>query len=335
MQKDIMVELDKMDKPKKDRTVKQWMEVFSELYSKTDADRTPEQMWIAVMAHTSSIGEAIRKSAFESLMDSAAHTFCWLCSFVNKLNKLQDDIFSINETLCGIVSLKYPDVCGHCRKKPCACEPVSMEKKKDKSAEYGDLLDRRRRILTSFEGYSIDDSIRMFGEIYCGRIHIQTLESIGFHFLEEIGEAAVRVRQLSQLRKIADDPKTEVNLDFLRELTSVEGIVSNYAKYHEQIAGGIDYASKDPNMLRSRIVDAKMGLVVEIGDSYSWFCGIMNKLDSISTYIYNEPEKHPEVVGPLEPVLTKIYFDAESKLRCPSCKSNPCACTFFNLTDVK
>jgi hypothetical protein len=324
-----------MNKPKKDKTIKQWMEVFSELYSETDSDRTPEQMWIAVMAHTSSIGEAIRKSAFESLMDSAAHTFCWLCSFVNKINKLQNDVFSINETLCGIVSLKYPHACGHCRGNPCACDAVSLDKEKNKSAKYVDLFDRRKRILASFEAYTIEDTTSMFKDIYSGRIHIQTLESIGFHFLEEIGEAAICVRQLSQFRRVTDDPKTKVSLDFLRELTSVEGIVNNYAKNYGQIAAGIDYASRDPNMLKARIVDAKMGLIAEIGDSYSWFCGIMNKLESISTAIYNEPDEHPEIVGPLDPVLTKIYFDSESKLRCPSCKSNPCICAFFNMTNPK
>lgn len=138
------------------------------------------------------------------------------------------------------------------------CDPPAMDKKKDKAAEYGKLFDRRKRILASFEGYSIDDFTTMFNEIYCGRVHIQTLESIGFHFLEEVGEAAICVRQLSQLRKIPES--TGVDLAFLKGLTNVEGIVKNYVDHYKQLSAGIDYVSTDPNMLKARIVDAKMGL---------------------------------------------------------------------------
>lgn len=313
------------------RSIKEWMAVFSELYSQADSKRTPEQMWIAVMAHTSSIGESIRRVAFQSLLDSAAHTFCWLCSFVNKCNALQDDIFSITETVCGIVSLKYPGVCGHCKQNTCQCDPVKMDKEEDKSASYKDLFDRRKRILKSFEGYSITDSMKVFAEIYGGRIHIQTLENIGFHFLEEIGEAAVSVRKLSQLRKIADDTSTGIDVAFLRRLSTVDGIVENYGKYSKR-PKDILYASTESSMLMARLVEAKMGLVVEIGDSFSWFCAILNKLDSISKSILNHPEEHPEsILKPLEQVLIDVYFDSDGNARCPTCKSKPCKCAFYNL----
>jgi hypothetical protein len=321
-------------KEKKSRSITEWMEVFRELYSEADSKRTPEQMWIAVMAHTSSIGESIRRVAFESLLDSAAHTFCWLCSFVNRCKTLQDDIFSINETLCGIVSLKYPGVCGHCWHRPCDCDPVKMDKGVDKSAVYNTLFGFRETALTSFEGYSIDNCKKVFYDIYGGLTHIQTLENIGFHFLEEVGEAAVCVRQLSQLRKITDDRSTEIDSAFLRELSTVKGIVENYAKYKEPLKH-IDYTSRKPSMLKARGVGAKMGLVIEIGDSFSWFCAILNKLDSISKSIYDNPEKHEDIIKPLEQVLNEVYFDSGGNARCPSCKSNPCNCVFYNLGSGK
>jgi hypothetical protein len=318
-------------KEQKSRSIKKWMEVFKELYSEVDSKRTPEQMWIAVMAHTSSIGESIRRVAFESLLDSAAHTFCWLCSFVNKCNTLQDDIFSINETLCGIVSLKYPGVCGHCRHRPCDCDPVRMDKGVDKATAYSALFGIRETALKSFEGYSIDNCKKVFYDIYGGLTHIQTLENIGFHFLEEVGEAAVCVRQLSQLRKITADRSTEIDLAFLRELSTVKGIVENYAKHKEPLKH-IDYTSREPSMLKARVVGAKMGLVIEIGDSFSWFCAILNKLDFISKSIYNNPEEHEDIIRPLEQVLNKVYFVSAGNARCPSCNSNPCNCAFYNLT---
>jgi len=310
--------------------ISEWQKVFSDLYCQADSKRTPEQMWIAIMAHTSSIGESIRRVAFENLLNSAAHTFCWLCSFVNRCNVLKDDVFSIKESLPGIVSLKYPAVCGHCLKKPCQCDPVKMDKEVDKPAKYVKLLDLRKLTLKSFEGYSVDDCKKVFNEIYGSMVHIQTLENIGFHFLEEVGEAAVCVRQLSQLRKIADDGSTGIDLSFLRQLSTVKGIVESYAE-HKETLKHINYASRDSDMLKARLAGAKMGLVVEIGDSFSWFCAILNKLDSIARSIYNDPDKHQDILKPLEQILHDVYFDTTGSARCPSCNKKPCECAFYNL----
>lgn len=328
-----MVEGCKMKAQESHRSINDWGKIFENVYGQADSKRTPEQMWTAVMAHASSIGESIRKGAFESLLNSAVHHFCWLCSFVNKCNGLDnDDIFSIKDSLCGIVSLKYPCKCGYCRKNPCACDPVVMEGERNKSAEYKKLLEFRKLYLDSFEGYSVKDACEVFREIYSGRIHIQTLDDIGFHFLEEIGEAAFCVRKLSQLRTMADVSDTGIDRAFLGQLSSVEGIVENYAIHgpskRTKIAN-IDYASTKPKMLKARVVEAKMGLVVEIGDSFSWFCSILNKLDSILRSIYNRPEKYNTIKMPFEEVLIKEYFDPDGNARCPHCKSSICKCVFY------
>ena len=315
---------------RKYRSITEWMEVFKELYSEVDSKRTPVQMWTAVMAHTSSIGESIRKVAFKDLMKSAAHTFCWLCSFVNMCNALpEDDIFSLKESLCGIVSLKYPNRCGHCNTSPCSCDPVIMERKPDKSATFTKLLDRRNRDLECFEGYSIKKYREMFHEIYGGRGHIHTLESIGFHFLEEIGEAAVNIRKLSQLRNVTDDDESGIDDAFLKQLLTVEKIVEYYNEYYDDYfkeKDVIDYTSKEPDTIKARIVEAKMGLVSEIGDLFSWFCGVLNKVDSISNSIWDNPKEQYQT---LEQVLKEEYIDPDGKPRCPKCKSNPCRCVFF------
>jgi len=309
------------------------MEIFKDIYSKPDSKTTPEQMWIAVMAHSSSIGESIRKFSFESLLNSTSHTFCWLCSFVNKCNTLDDDIFSIKGYLPEIVSLKYPMVCGHCQGKPCNCDPVKMERQKDKSAMYKQLLERRKRILASFQSYCIEDSCKEFDDIYGGRIHIQSLENIGYHFMEEIGEAAVCIRQLSQLREITKYSNTKIDVNFIRQLSTIEGIVNNYVSIKPP--KDINYASRNPNMLKARVVEAKMGLVIEIGDSFSWFCSILNKLNSISLSIYDHPKEHPEILKPLETVLKEEYLDSSGQPRCPSCKRSHCECVFYNVTTRK
>lgn len=316
------------------KMISDWEKIFSTLYAEADSRRTPEQMWIAVMAHSSQIGEAIRKFEFERLLNSAAHTFCWLCSFVNKCNALhKDDVFSISESLSGIVSLKYPYTCGHCIQNPCDCDPVRMEGEKDKSAKYAELLDRRQRIWGSFKTYSIDNYKKMFYDVYHGRLHIQTLENIGFHFLEEVGEAAVSVRQLSQLRKIAADSDTGVDSDFLRQLNSIEGIVDNYGKYGKK-PKEVDYSSKEQGMLKARVVNAKMDMIAEIGDLFSWYCAILNKLDSISKSIFDDPSKHNDVLPPLEEVLTIEYSVSDGNAKCPGCHTSPCNCKFYNIESI-
>ena len=313
-----------------DRQIEQWSGMFSGIYSGVDKKRTPEQIWIATMSHTSSIGEAIRRVAFESLLMSAAHTFCWLCSFVNQCNALEKhDVFSLTDSLCGIVCLKYPGACGYCRGIPCKCDPAKMDKEKNKAAEYVDLLSRRKLVLSSFEGYCLADCMRVFNDIYGGRIHIQTLESIGFHFLEEIGEAAVAVRRLGQLRRVASDTSTGIDDRFLTQLVTVEGIVAAYSEYGVK-PDDIDHAAQSPEMLRARLVDAKIGLLIEIGDAFSWFCAVLNKLAYISEAIFEDPLKHPDaILQPLDCVLASEYLDSSGRPRCPTCREPQCECVFF------
>jgi len=328
-----------MKMEEKNRSITKWMKDFKKLYADADSKRTPEQMWIAVMAHSSQIGESIRKFAFDDLLYSSAHTFCWLCSFVNKCNSLQNDIFTIKETFSGIVSLKYPKVCGLCKRGLCECDPVKVEEPKDKAADYKELLDLRKEILKSFEDYDIENFQKVFGRIYGGRIHIQTIDNIGFHFLEEIGEAAVYIRKLGQLRKISDDCSTGIDLAFLNKLSTVENIVDNYYNYYDLIQKinstsreerARAVLSREPRMLKARVVEAKMGLVVEIADSFSWFCSVLNKLYSISGSIRKKPEDKI-LLKSLEEKLNDEYIDGSTyKARCPTCKKNPCECVFYN-----
>ena len=310
-----------MKNGKENRPIKDWMEIFSKIYSGMDSKRTPEQIWIAIMAHSSSIGEAIRRFNFKELLYSAAHTFCWLCSFVNKCNKIaNDDIFSYKESLCGMVSLKYPLRCGHCELDPCQCRAIKVDTQSDKSAHYTKLAGYREDILKSVETYSISKWKEKFQDIYGDRIHIQTTESIGFHFLEEVGEGAVAVRRLSQLRSICKEGIEGIDASFFKELSTVNGMIENYSKYYK--TGIIDYISKDPNMLKRRMVEAKVNLVIEIGDTFSWFCAILNKLDEIL-------ETSGFTLSSLEEKLKSEYFDTAGNPRCPTCKGRSCKCIFF------
>lgn len=304
------------------KTITQWMEAFSKLYSEPDSKRTPEQLWVAVTAHSSMIGECIRRYHFKKLLQYAAHTFCWLSSFVNRCKSTDSPMFSVSESLSEIVSLKYPRACGHCVSKPCKCHPTEMDKIDDKAAHYERLFEERKGVIKSVEHYTIRDWKNTFASIYGEQVHILTLESIGFHFLEEVGEGATAVRKLGQLKRVASEKTEGIEASFLEELNTVEGIVKNYT-VHKTQDGNIDYVSREADMIKWRIAEAKMSLVIEIADTFSWFCSILNKLDSISD---NCDLRLPT----LEEKLNSEYLDNSGQPKCPTCEKDTCQCVFFS-----
>ncbi len=314
------------------RKIKDWCQIFADIYISPDSNRTPEQMWIAVVAHSSTIGECVRRYFFSDLMTAASHAFCWLCSFINRCNTLEsDNIFSFSDSLCEIVSLKYPLVCGHCEEAKCHCSPIEIDKKKDKSARYGNLLKKWEGVIQATREYSIDNWKYAFREIFGGQLQIMTLETIGFHFLEEVGEGAVAVRQLSQFNRVIDKFK-DISAEFLRELSTVKGIANEYIKdeykeFREETTSGkkpdIDYTSIDQKVIKWRIVDAKCNMVIEIADTFSWFCSLLNKLDNIT-------ESSGFEALSLENQLNKVYFEGDVVAHCPTCKSKSCSCVFFS-----
>lgn len=167
-------------------TIVEWANMFKNLYAEVDAPRKPEEYWNAVMAHISSIGEAIRRSHYPELLKSAASTFCWLCSYITKCNSSDDLVFHFEDSLSEIVGLKFPTVCGHCEKSPCQCDPAQMDEETEKSAKYKRLYELGREKNIDWNAYTISQWLNLLREIYGGRIHLQTMESLGFHRMNAI-----------------------------------------------------------------------------------------------------------------------------------------------------
>ena len=313
-------------KYKEPRLIKEWMHDFAELYSDSDKERSPEEFWIATMSYCSVIGESIRRINYPRLMKAAAHAFCWICSYVHYCNNTEDLILHCNHTLCDIVFLKFPNVCGHCLENPCKCDPFKMDEKKDKSADYRWLLDRwkeRRKI----EGHKIDEWLNIFKDIYGGQNHLQTLESIGFHFLEEAGEEAMAVRQLVQMRGILNGGVKGLEKEFLETLASIEGLVDEYINCpkDDENKPKIVMESNDLEHVKTRLVKAKMDFVIELADTFSWFCAILIK---ISRIVENIEVNNPELYD-LEKFLQTEYKASPEGLTCPTCTKRPCKCCFF------
>lgn len=307
------------------KTLSEWESIFYNIYKQVDENREPEQIWIGVTAHCSEIGEAIRKIHFPDLYKSAAHTICWFCSFIKKCNNTKFNIFKLNAKLSDVVLLKYPLKCGRCTHIPCDCPSKEMELMKDKSAKYSILYEEYKKVKNV--DMTITQWIDNFEKIYGGRINLLTLEIIGFHFLEEIGECAIAIRELSQLKNVISQNINGINDDFFNKLTDIGSIVNSYAKIKE-LLDTLDkdkkqkFTSKKPDIIKARIVKAKMDMIVEIADAFSWFCDIFIKTSEIFDNC-----NCPKGIT-LENEIENEYFK-NGEYVCPICEKTLCECVFF------
>ena len=326
----------------KSLTVCKWAEVFKSIYEVPDQDRNPEDFWTAVMAHLSSVGEAIRRTHYKDLLRSAAHAFCWMCSYVTKCNSLPNDVFTICHTLPEIVGFKFPMVCGHCIQRPCQCHSASMDQVSEKSARYRDLLDDHwqpnmlKLVPTSTLDWWLKD---VFWNLFSSQIHLQTIESIGFHLLEEAGEEAKAVRQLVQFRRIADGNVKGVDKSLLEPISKIPDLVAQYeisikalkkkfpdAKSEKELKKKVSPADNSPVCLKARLVFAKMDFVIELADSFSWLCAVLLKLGEF----FNQ--NYPKRSASLEKWIREEYKydDTKEKGTCSACCLAKCKCVFFH-----
>ena len=299
-----------------------WLEVFDELYSPPDRDTSPELLWIAATAHCSQMGEAIRRHHFGNLMESATHAFCWMCSFLLGCRR-NDGVFHISDGLSDIVALKYPGVCGHCKTAPCQCNPVTVDAKKDKAAEYLDLLALKEKHV-DWHTWSISKWLNEFRSIYGGQCHILSLETIGFHFLEEAGEELSAIRSLRQLRSLPE--KHQEIGEKLAGTSTVAELVAEYDHVHEGIQAA-ENDSDDMDVLWARTVKGKMDMVIELADTFSWFCTLLNKVQAISVNC-DESNCRYRSETEFETLLRNEYVP-DGEPRCPTCGSSPCVCVFY------
>jgi hypothetical protein len=319
------------------RTICKWTDGFALLYSGPDSNRRPEEFWNATMAHISVIGEAIRKSNYREILSAAAHAFCWMCCYIDTCRKTPDPLFRINNTFSDIVGLKFPERCGHCMHDACSCDPAKMDEQKDKSSKYSKLLKHWKKL--KFETYMLDTWLDTFWDIYSGRIHLSTIENIGFHLLEEAGEEALAVRQLVQFRGITDKNIEGIDSKFLSKISSIPNLVSEYnnammalkkrytVETDKEAISKIDFTSKEPVVLKARLLKGKMDFVIEFADTFSWYCAVLLKLRTIIKQLaINENNDFR-----IENELNQVYKSSNDTvpLVCPSCNKAKCSCLFY------
>ncbi len=324
------------------RKIADWTSGFRKLYHKPDSNRRPEEFWNATMAHISSIGEAIRRNHYKELIKSAAHAFSWICSYVDFCNNTEDHpLFKFKNSLSEIVGLKFPGVCGHCKKIPCGCNPVTIDEQQDKSAKYQELLSKWQREKGKYIDYTLDMWSIDFWDIFSGQIHLQGIDSIGFHLLEEAGEEARVVRELVQFRGILDANIDGLDEQFLLNISNIPNLVNEYesainilkkklkVEKDKEVFQKIDLTSEDPDVMKTRLVKSKMDFVIELADTFSWYCAVLLKLHEIIKYEKLDDELSKTFH--IEESLKEVYDSksTDEPLKCYACRETECKCKFF------
>jgi len=215
-----------------------------------DKKRSVFDLWCYVLNHAAKLGEAIRREEYAEAGHEIGRTAVWLFSFIAKLQdpnkKGSDSLFSTATPLSEMIWNKYPNCCPVCYEhfvvipqlkdkkdvkewngkiKKCRCilrsEAVERRKEKKFREDKRDEIKRlRREYAQRFnpedpKTYSLDSLEEMFFNVFEPAITLLSPESIGFHFLEEVGEVS---EALTLLYTFKDEKEATQELYELRKL---------------------------------------------------------------------------------------------------------------------
>jgi NTP pyrophosphatase (non-canonical NTP hydrolase) len=215
---------------------------------KKDAERPVFDLYYHVALHTSKIGESLRREQYDDALHELAETTIWLLSLVNKLNTVSegpDRIFRLRTPVSQIIWNKFPNCCPVCfsrlmsepgksrangwlgKMHKCDCllrlsevevrnqipgpSPEVKKEIKKKLRAYADEYrpqSERRLGLKAFE--------QRFEQIFDASIFVMSIETIGFHLFEEIGEIADALMSVYTYRE--DELKPALRAEKIHEL---------------------------------------------------------------------------------------------------------------------
>lgn len=196
--------------------------IVRDVWVDSHTQRTVLDYALHLFDHASKLGEAIRKDELDRIFDELAELTNWLFGFVAKLRDEKsgwEAVFNIKMKLSDMIWAKYPAVCCHCLEreyratrqlpeqasyksyKKCVClinypsveHREDREEIKQKRREFAKRTrDGKPKTLSSME--------KMFHGIYEANVSVWTIESIGFHLLEEVGEIGRSLIDLYTIR---------------------------------------------------------------------------------------------------------------------------------------
>ena len=193
-----------------------YVRIVPKIYGAHDRLRSIWDVWCHTLHHGAAVAERIRKEApADNLYTEIADLAVWLFTAVQKISgkpgnrksgveTAVETLIRLESTCSDLVWHRYPSVCHLCFARrtaaklrgaslvaPCDCykNPPDARGKDAKRADQRTL----RQFSKSVRGKkpkAIDDWQTMFGTIFAQNVQILTPTEIGFHLLEELGEAS-------------------------------------------------------------------------------------------------------------------------------------------------
>ena len=200
----------------------EYVTIVRQIWRNIHPRRTAVDYLLHVLDHASKLGEAVRRDDAHRILRETAETANWLFTFVAKLNdnkKGWEQCLNVKVPLSMMIWGKYPNLCPHCfervyilhkgnqsgkkiaaeiqgKCKYCLTDYPRVEKRAEEgAANYNALSAEAKRKLKTYAGQTaakrpitLKEIEVMFRQIYESNVALSTIESIGFHVLEEAGE---------------------------------------------------------------------------------------------------------------------------------------------------
>jgi len=218
-----------------------------------------------------------------------------------------DDYISGEEKYEKWLLLKYPGACPTCGNRPCICAAYRNIMENRENSEYdvfwrknkSNFLTEKQKYHWTEDGFSqntvkmyaanIDSWVDMFSEIYAsGHIEV-SLESVGFHFLEEVGEVSDGILCFDELykykKKLGIYSEKRINLHkIVISRAQQDPKFSKFLKEYQN-----DYISDKAHNLSEIALNFLLYINMthvkeELVDVFSWMCAILNKIKATSRH---------------------------------------------------
>jgi NTP pyrophosphatase (non-canonical NTP hydrolase) len=312
-------------------SVDDYVDIVKNVWGEIHPRRTVFDHVLHVLDHASKLGEAIRRENADLILKEMAETANWLFGFVGKLNDRKtgwESRLNIQTKFSRMIWNKYPRLCPHCFQRVY----ISSGGKKAAQSIAGDLKERCKYCLADYpkveerstaqmrQGKRKNNQLKqsskkelrnyaqemrdkipktlremeaMFHSIYESNTALATLESIGFHLLEEAGEMGRAVIDIYTDR-ISDVPLKE----------KVHSLCDEVAEVFSWLCS----------------------LTLKVRGQAKTFDKYEDRLVSYVLPSTRAREKLADYVG-LEQILWVTYRNEKTKqYQCPYCGSSECGC---------
>jgi len=280
-------------------SVDDYVDIVNDVWRAIHSRRTVLDYALHILDHASKLGEAIRRDDANLILKEIAQTANWLFGFVRKLNDHKvgwESRLNIEVEFSRMIWNKYPRLCPYCFRRiyisngaEKSAESIAKgikEKCRHCLADYPKVEEREKaqtgqdkqkieqlkqswkdklRTYAQETREEIPKSLRemeaMFHTIYESNTALTTLESIGFHLLEEAGEMGRAVIDIytDKIKDIAVKEKLHSLCDEVAEVFSwlcsltqkVRGQAETFDKYQDRL---VSYVLPSPRA-RQRLAD--------------------------------------------------------------------------------